>query len=125
MNLRLTAPIPGVIYGSTLGSSEDAQDRLAQAVKRLIEACTEDATASLLWSLSYVASGPRVSKSPKLVDVSGSGRIMTFPAPAQDLVFDDHVLDNVKTVWTTVMGAEADDAAFMRFEDRPGMGAWR
>lgn len=38
-----------------------------------------------------------------------------------DLAFNDGILDDVESLWKTVMGEEAEQSTFMRFEDREGM----
>ena len=47
---------------------------------------------------------------------------MAFPQPTLDLAFDDRIIESVCAVWECVMGDQADDADFMRFEERAGMG---
>lgn len=43
--------------------------------------------------------------------------------PSLDLAFNDAVLEDVESLWKTVIGDEAEQARFMRFEDREGMSA--
>lgn len=43
-----------------------------------------------------------------------------FPPLPVDLMVQDGPLDVVREVWRRVMGAEADDAAYMAFVDREG-----
>lgn len=38
-----------------------------------------------------------------------------------DLAFNDSILEDVESLWKTVMGEEAEQATFMTFEDREGM----
>jgi hypothetical protein len=51
-----------------------------------------------------------------------SGQILTFPPGSLDLAFDDALVESVKAVWRKIMGAEADDADFLRFEERENIG---
>lgn len=46
--------------------------------------------------------------------------IFCFPTPSLDLVFDDEMVDRVKSVWQKIMGQDAQ--GFMTFEDKEGMG---
>lgn len=46
--------------------------------------------------------------------------ILCFPPPSLDLIFDDKMIDRVKSVWQKIMGEDAQ--GFMTFEDKEGMG---
>jgi Rab proteins geranylgeranyltransferase component A len=72
--------------------------------------------AKLLWSLRYTQheSSPPTESSP--------GRILLCPPPSVDLAFDDSLIGNVREMWRSVMGEEAVEEEFMRFEDREDVG---
>ncbi len=47
---------------------------------------------------------------------------MIFPPPSVDLAFDDSILDTVREMWQRIMGEEVEEADFLRFENRVGVG---
>lgn len=51
-----------------------------------------------------------------------SGQIMTFPQKSLDPAFDDALVDSVKGVWKKIMGSNANDVEFLRFEERENIG---
>jgi hypothetical protein len=51
-----------------------------------------------------------------------SGQIMAFPHKSLDLAFDDALVDSVKGIWKKIMGSNADDVEFLRFEERENIG---
>jgi Rab proteins geranylgeranyltransferase component A len=56
------------------------------------------------------------------IQTAMSGKVMVFPPPSVDLVFDDSILESVKEVWKVVMatkGEEALDGDFLKFDPRP------
>jgi hypothetical protein len=71
----------------------------------------------------YIESGraPSITTSAPLA-LDRSGQIISFPPKSLDLAFDDALVDSVKAVWRKIMGAEADDADFLRFEERENIG---
>ncbi len=44
------------------------------------------------------------------------------PPPSLDLAFDDSLIEDVREKWRTIMGDEAVEEDFMRFEEREGVG---
>jgi hypothetical protein len=115
---------PGVIYASTGDKSEGCRQSLTDAVKRLLSTANEDPSPSILWSMSYIERGRVPSTTaPAPFAHDESGQIMTFPQNSLDLAFDDALVDSVKAVWKKIMGAEADDAEFLLFEERENIGA--
>lgn len=81
-----------------------------------------DAEAKVLWSLRYTQFG-RASDIDGVQDLkssSPSDTVICFPPPSLDHAFDDALLDMVKEAWKIVLGEEAIDEEFMKFEDREG-----
>jgi Rab proteins geranylgeranyltransferase component A len=114
---------PGVIYASTLsqpGSNDDEDiQRLGAAVARLLEASMfSDSKPEVLWSLKYRARGRSIDSGPGQIFSAMAGRVMIFPPPSIDPAFDDSILENVKEIWKRAMGDEADEADFLKFEER-------
>ncbi len=50
-----------------------------------------------------------------------SGQVIAFPPASLDLAFDDGLIDNVKAVWSKIVGSDLDDVDFMQFQGREGM----
>lgn len=71
---------------------------------------TQDENSTLLYKLYYE----------QQAEAENDGST-TAPEASLDLAFDDAILDDVESLWKTVMGDETDPATFMRFEDREGM----
>lgn len=118
------------------------RERVNASVQKLLASCPvspEDAEQpSILWSMHYISRGlspvhvfardtttggsdmasaakqasNNLTPTPKLAGV------LAFPPPSLDLAFDDSVIDHVMSAWRQIMGDEADDATFMRFERR-------
>lgn len=109
--------LEGIIYASAIADDSSSTDRLATAVKDFIDTC--GATNSLLWSLSYLHSGPvldAASSYPPLNKVSS--QILVFPAKPYDISFQDGILDAVNEAWKIVLGPDAAESSFLRFEER-------
>ncbi|CZR51666.1 related to rab geranylgeranyl transferase component A [Phialocephala subalpina] len=90
-----------VLYATML-QSERSHELLDVAVDAFL-ATLED-KPSLLYKLYYEQQAEAESSETSL-----------------DLAFNDSILDDVESMWRIVMGEEADQAMFMRFEDREGM----
>ncbi|KIV91107.1 hypothetical protein, variant 4 [Exophiala mesophila] len=103
-----------IIYASLMSESASAQERLKAAVDDFVEGC--GAVQSVLWTLSY-----RVSTSDQQgtlgVDDLAS-KLFCFRRRAHDLSFSDDIIASVKEVWTHILGSEAVDEHFLRFEER-------
>ena len=56
---------------------------------------------------------------PFAVDKTGS--ILLFPPQSLDLASDDFLVESLRGVWREIMGSEADEIDFMRFEERAGL----
>lgn len=104
----------GVIYASTAGPLDNNSSLLSQTVDDLLAALHEEVTPSVLWSIEY----EQVSETPhsqtwKHKDMSN---LVSFGTPSLDTIFDETILDSVRTVWHYILGADA--TGFMQFEDR-------
>lgn len=122
----------GVIYAS-MSRPTDVDDRTAGrrlevAVSRLLNATpdTRDHQARVLWRMVYQSTGHGVRENDAArsqIRSAMSGRVMVFPPPSIDLVFDDSILDSVKEVWKRVMALKGDEEArdedFLIFDPRP------
>lgn len=72
-----------------------------------------------MWTLRYEQKCPDELK-PADVSIEQDGRIMAFPVPSSDPVFEDETLSRVKKVWEEILGPDADADGFMKFERRSG-----
>ena len=109
----------GVIYGSVSIPSQKGHDLLESAVSKLLQSVGP--TARVLWSLRYTQSGCDSGT----IDIAqsvepNSNNVICLPPPSVDLAYDDSMIDLVKAAWKVVMGSEAKDDEFMKFEDREG-----
>jgi Rab proteins geranylgeranyltransferase component A len=113
----------GVVYASTRETSEGSRLNLTDAVERLLSTANEDPAPRILWSMSYNEKGRAPSTTvPAAFAHDESGQIMTFPHKSLDLAFDDALVDSVKGIWKKIMGSNADDVEFLRFEERENIG---
>ncbi|KIW17298.1 hypothetical protein PV08_04489 [Exophiala spinifera] len=107
-----------IIYASVRVEADktSSKHRLESAIQSFLE--TENASGTLLWSLSYVFSGVSAvaNETPTLLRPSPS--IMLFPPASQDIAFPDNVLDIVKGAWQSITAPQTDDSSFLRFEER-------
>lgn len=114
----LTCVLPGVVYASVVSEDASAKVRLETAVSTFL--VSVDAKDSVLWSMSFRASGPAVdalSGYPALQ--KHSSHILLFPPKPHDIAFDDTMLDAVKQAWEVCIGVEtAAESSFLRFEER-------
>ena len=114
---------PGVIYASTRETSEDSKQSLTDAVEKLLSTANEDPAPRILWSMSYNEKDRAPSTAvPAAFAHDESGQLMVFPQKSLDLAFDDALVDSVKGVWREIMGSNANDVEFLRFEEREGIG---
>lgn len=114
-----------MVHGSVSLPGEEGQTLLDLAVQKLLQNFTSgDGTPTVLWSLRYTQLGLTSEDgdaSRTVLSSSVSDKILSFPPPSLELAFDDGLVDAVKTAWKAVMGDEAKDEEFMKFEDRPGV----
>lgn len=102
----------GILYASTLLSSDKGFELLQKAVNALLEAVDVSPQPDVLWSVKY---RQRASSGTDILSAD-NGRVLTFPPPSMDLAFDDAILHNVKEVWRKIMGEAGSD--FLVFQDR-------
>ena len=114
----LTYVCPGVIYASVRVHEDDAssKQRLQAAVQSFLD--TQGASTSLLWSLSYMVSGLAEDPHFGYSLSQPSPSVLVFPSEPHDLSFSDSVLDVVKAAWRSIIGADADETSFLRFDER-------
>lgn len=108
----------GVIYGSTLRPSEEGYSAIQAATKQLL--ASVDPQAEIIYSLRYTQLGSLENDASASLSTEGCDRIFSFPAPCLDLAFDDIMIEQVKRVWKTIMGPDANEDEFLVFEDREG-----
>jgi hypothetical protein len=98
--------ISGVLYATIL-HSERNKSLLDAALNTFLTTLEkEEPHSALLYKLYYEQ---------KADGVGGSTEA------SLDLAFNDGILDDVETLWKSVMGDEVDSTNFMRFQDREGM----
>ncbi|KAJ9500232.1 Rab proteins geranylgeranyltransferase component A [Exophiala xenobiotica] len=107
-----------VIYASVRvqENDESSKQRLQDAVQSFLD--TQGASTSLLWSLSYMVSGLAEDPHSGYSLLQPSPSVLVFPSESHDIPFSDSVLDVVKAAWRSVIGADADETSFLRFEAR-------
>lgn len=107
-----------VIYASVRvqENDESSNQRLRAAVQSFLDA--QGASTSLLWSLSYMVSGLAEDPHSAYSLSKPSPSVLVFPSESHDLSFSDSVLDVVKAAWRSIIGADADETSFLRFEER-------
>ncbi|TGJ85676.1 hypothetical protein E0Z10_g3114 [Xylaria hypoxylon] len=105
-----------VVY-LTMQAAPQSPHVLDMALTALLQAATT--TADILYKLYYEQA---TSSRQPLVTSQGSATVFELPSPSLGLAFDDENLVAVKEAWKIVMKDEALDDAFMKFEDREGMG---
>ncbi|GAB7352575.1 hypothetical protein MBLNU459_g2959t1 [Dothideomycetes sp. NU459] len=108
-----------IIYASTTATGHRGTTLLDQAIKSLLS--TQATGAEVIWALHYeqhlnIAEASHAAEQGNQI----KDRVLCFPDPSLDIVFDDAVLDNVKDAWTRIMGDDAD--GFMMFQEREGAG---
>lgn len=106
----------GIIYASIAHQDSSAQLRLQTSVTDFLKTC--GAGTSNIWTLSYACLGPDPSSQQAHAWSEISERVLSFAPRPFDIAFPDEVLGSVKEVWKTVVGGDAHDDAFLRFEAR-------
>lgn len=115
----------GVIYASTSLPAPAGHERLEHAVEALLDGENTENLASVLWSMRYTQRGldsSHTTSREQSTPQSSEGGILICPPPSLDLAFDDEFIESVKGMWRAILGSEAVEEAFLRFEDREGMG---
>lgn len=79
-----------------------------------------DPEAEIIYTLRYIQLGSLQADASASLSVEQFERVFSFPPPCLDLAFDDTMIEQVKQVWKTVMGDDADENEFLLFEDREG-----
>ena len=110
--------LKGVIYANTLLPYEEGYSTIESATKQLLASI--DPQAEIIYSLRYTQLGSLESDASTSLSTEQCDRIFAFPAPCLDLAFDDMMIEQVKKVWKTIMGDDANEDEFLVFEDREG-----
>lgn len=106
----------GIIYASVTHHDSSARQRLQTSVSDFVETC--GAGGSIIWSLSYSISGPESTSQQEHALSEVSPHVFSFVPRPYDLSFPDEVLTSVKQVWKSILGIDAQDDAFLRFDQR-------
>ncbi|OAL63711.1 rab geranylgeranyl transferase escort protein [Trichophyton rubrum] len=108
-----------IIYGYVLLPAERGKVVLENAVDNFLKSV--DSKATVIWGAHFTQLGCLEREMAVNENIKGShDNVFSFPAPALDLAFDDALIDQVKQVWKTIMGDEADENNFLKFDDREG-----
>ncbi|KAK2841565.1 hypothetical protein FQN49_006133 [Arthroderma sp. PD_2] len=109
-----------IIYGYVLLPAEEGRPVLEIATGDLLRSA--DANAKVIWSAHFTQLVRLEDEKVTGENLKGtSDQTFVFPAPALDLAFEDALLDQVKEVWKAIMGSEANENEFLKFNDREGM----
>ena len=117
----------GVLYASVSTESEYSYSLLDKAIECLLESMGNDPSPEVLYQIKYTQTSTssltdRVKIDPQTpASMSNSPEnILLFPPPSLDLVFDDSILERVKTFWRKITDEDGDGGSgdFMAFEDR-------
>ncbi|KAF2403249.1 hypothetical protein EJ06DRAFT_541950 [Trichodelitschia bisporula] len=108
-----------IIYGFCCGES---QGLLESAIATLLTAVNEPSTPHILWSLQFKQHHPTDSNQATSQNFAEATQVLSFPPPSSDLVFDDSILDSVKSVWERITESDADRGDFLVFGERGALG---
>jgi Rab proteins geranylgeranyltransferase component A len=102
----------GVVYASMKAAPGVEMNDLQAAVDALMSSSDFEDGTKVAWNLSYT------SRSLSRREHVPNDNVSTFGSYPYDLAFDDSILEDVKKVWSAVMGSDAADSEFLRFEER-------
>ncbi|KAH0543193.1 hypothetical protein FGG08_002454 [Glutinoglossum americanum] len=120
-----------VLYASVSAESSRGHTLLDQAIENLLESVDDESTPKVLYQIRYTQTSASSSsdkvQEPEAPPPASSAleNVLLFPPPSLDLVFDDSILERVRTFWRMIVGEggdEGDEGEFMVFEDREGLG---
>lgn len=118
--------VTGLIYAYTSHpESSKAHALLQTAVERLLARVHEDPTPSILWYMHYdqqYTLPPTANDWETNVECDrfSNPHILQLPDMMPGLVLEDDVLKHVRAAYDRIVGDE--NAGFMSFEDREGVG---
>ena len=108
-----------MVYSTVKYTAESSSARLRDAVDSLLRSASPDATAKVLWRLCYISHRPA---SYQELDIpperSDMPKVISIPTRPFSIALEDEILDAVRAIWEKVLGAEAQDQTFLRFEER-------
>ncbi|KAK5065104.1 hypothetical protein LTR84_000940 [Exophiala bonariae] len=105
-----------IIYASIADHSPSAKLRLEKSVTDFLATC--GVGTSNVWSLSYAYSGADLSSQAGYTPSEMSAQVTSLAPRPLDIAFSDDVLTSVKDVWKLILGDDAHDDTFLRFEER-------
>lgn len=108
MEASIANSISGVLYITTLHAGQS--QKLLESALDVFLGMIEDDDAKALYKLYYE----------QAQEIRSNG--VAFDA-SLDLAFNDGVLDDVEMQWMDIMGDQAAQSAFLKFQDREGADA--
>ena len=108
----------GVIYSSVYLPFTLGQSILESTTQKLLGAVGEEPRPDVLWSLRYSQQKSSVEDYIRHVGEVKPlipSNVLLLSEPSTDLVFDDRILECVRTTWQKVTG---ESEGFMHFQDR-------
>lgn len=99
--------------------NRDGQALIESAIRQLL--ALGDGNGEILWALRYIQLGHlggEVVSEPKLHGISK--QVISLPSASLELALDDSMIDDVRSVWKTVMDHDVDEDDFLKFEAREG-----
>ncbi|KAI9786437.1 MAG: Rab proteins geranylgeranyltransferase component A [Geoglossum umbratile] len=119
-----------VLYASVSAESGHGYTLLDKAIKGLLESIKSDPSPEVLYQIKYTqtstsSSPDKVELDPQTSIPNSPKNVLLFPPPSLDLVFDDSILERVKTFWRMIIGRDEDEEGagdFMAFGDREEFG---
>ena len=87
-------------------------------MQSLLQGVDEGKVPEVLWKMQFTQQA-RTSSQPSLAEGTNEHVIM-LPPLSTDVVFEDSVLESVRTAWQQITGESEE--AFMKFEAREGAG---
>ncbi|KAH0558902.1 hypothetical protein GP486_004473 [Trichoglossum hirsutum] len=122
----------GVLYASVSAEARQGHSLLDQAIEKLLESVEDNIPPEVLYQIRYTQAlasplpddASKESENPPAT-LGAIRNILLFPSPSPGLVFDDSILERVKSFWRMIVDegrGEGDGEDFMVFEDREGLG---
>jgi hypothetical protein len=104
----------GIIYATSTDSS-----LLDKAITALLASLPdEEKSACHVLQIVQYSQSCSTSKAPESEPTERNKHVISFPDPSLGLSFDETIFDQVRLVWTKILGDEASN--FLVFADREG-----
>ncbi|RMZ86204.1 hypothetical protein DV737_g332, partial [Chaetothyriales sp. CBS 132003] len=110
-----------VIYASVQSDQPNGVERLKLAVSKLLHLEHDPAAEKpqSIWNMSYTSHQPAIFHDTHLAaSNSPPSNIVSLQTRPHDQAVQDETLDEIKGVWTAILGDEAASQPFLRFEQR-------